>query len=304
VQLIPAGTFQFNDGRGQYHNTAPDQVIANTRSYLDGREANADYDHATEYVAKTGQPAIAAGWIKDWRVADGAVEARVEWTALAAQRIRDGEYRYVSPVFDAAKGDGQVVRLRRFALTNNPAINALPAIAASQEESEVELKKLIASVLGLVEDASTETITATLRDKLDPAKWISAEQHQKLSADLQAVAASRDELQKKLVDIDIDTVISTAMREGRLLPYQRPYWESLCASAHSADPAREYFKTAAVIVKPGEETVFASRHIPETKITAATLTDEQREEARRYGVRDESYAKALNEAAVGASDFH
>jgi len=55
VRLLPSGTYRLNDGRGPYHNSAPDQVIANTRAYLAGREANADYDHAME-SALMGHP--------------------------------------------------------------------------------------------------------------------------------------------------------------------------------------------------------------------------------------------------------
>lgn len=321
VRLIPPGTFSLNDGRGPFHNRQPDQVVASTLTWLGGRDAGADYDHATEYTEQTGQAAIASGWVKDWRVRDGAVEARVEWTALAAQRIRDREYRYLSPVFDASKSTGEVLRIQRFALTNKPSINDLPAIAASQakkKENDLDLLTLIASALGmpgataeaviafattlkknqdaiiassgLKADASADTIIAALRDKPDAGKWIAAAEHQRITGELTTVTAARDELQKKLAQGEIDAVIAQAMKDGKVVKSGKDYWEKVCAAAGSAAPLQEYLKTAVVIVKPGQEPVPDGD--PST-ITAATLSQEQKDYCTAHGIDQEAFAKSL-----------
>lgn len=324
IRLIPPGTFSLNDGRGPYHNRTPDRVIANTKTSLAGREANGDYDHATEYVSQTGQPAIAAGWIKDWRVTDGAIEARVEWTKNAAAQIAAKEWKYVSPVFDTAKSTGEVVRIRRFALTNNPAIDALPAIAASRHnnpESNV-LSKMIAQVLGLPETASdaeivagvtaakknfdavvasagarptdsVETIVAHLRDKPDAAKWIAAKEYQRVSGELATVTASRDELAKKAAGAEVETVIADALKAGKLTPKQKEYWTEVCAAQGSAEPLKKFLVTAPVIVKPGEEVPGAVPGGETQTITAAQLNAAEQEHCRKYGLKPESYAREL-----------
>jgi phage I-like protein len=321
IRLIPPGTFTLNDGRGPYHNRQPDQVIAETLTSLGGRDAGGDYDHATEYTEQTGQPAIASAWIKDWRVRDGAIEARTEWTERAARRIRAREYRYLSPVFDVRKSTGEVLRIKRFALTNKPSINDLPAIAASQakkKENDLDLLTLIASALGmpgatadavvvavtnmkknldsvvassgLKADASAETIIAALRDKPDAAKWIAATEYQRVTGELQTINAARDELQKKVARGEIESVIAQAMKDGKVVTSSKDYWTQVCASAGSAAPLVEFLKTAPVIVKPGQEP------LPEgdpAKITAATLSQDQKDYCAAYGIDPEGFAKSL-----------
>ncbi len=330
VRLIPAGTFQLNDGRGPFHNPSPDEVIANTRTALAGRDANGDYDHATEYTAKTGAPALASGWIKDWRVTAGAIEARVQWTALAARRIRGREYRYVSPVFDTDKKTGRVVRVRRFALTNDPAIDDLPAIAAAaqpSEENDVSLAKLIASALGLAEtateaelvtgvttlrqrhdqvvaasglkaDASTDTIVAALRAQPDAAKWIAASEYQRVTGELTTVTAARDALAQKVTGAETATVIADAIKAGKLTPAQKPYWEKVCAAAGSAEPLQEFLKTAVVIVRPGEE---PRREGDPDVITAATLSDEQKAYCAQHNIDPKAFAAELTKIVAASA---
>jgi len=89
-----------------------------------------DFDHSTDLAAPQGRPSPAAGWLKEFKVEHGAIFARIEWTADAAEAVKAKKYRYVSPVFEHSK-DGKVERILRAALTNNPALTELPAIAAA-----------------------------------------------------------------------------------------------------------------------------------------------------------------------------
>src|SRR5260370_5636764 len=72
----------------------------------------------------------AAGWIKQVRAVNGAIQGRIEWTPKGKDAVEAHEYRYVSPVFEY-DDEGRVVRLLRAALTNNPNLN-LPAIASAE----------------------------------------------------------------------------------------------------------------------------------------------------------------------------
>lgn len=333
IRLIPPGTFSTNDGRGPFVNANPDQVIANTKAFLGGRDAPADYDHLSEYVEKTGRPAIAAGWIKDWRVVEGAIEARVDWTAAAAAAISAKEYRYVSPVFATDK-QGKVIQVFGFALVNRPALD-LPAIAAAQRNDNQEtnvLSKLIAQVLGLPETSTdadlvtavttakknfdaviaasgakasdgVDVVIAAFRDRPDPAKWIAASEHQKLTTSLGAVTAERDTLARKVAGDDTETVIAAAIKDGKLVPAQKEYWTKICASAGSAEPLREYLKSAPVVLKPGSESHAGRRpaasETGETQvITAAQLNRAEKEHCRQHGIPEESYARELTRLGV------
>ena len=87
-----------------------------------------DYDHATDFAAPAGRPAPAAGWIREIEVREGALWGHVEWTSHGASAVVTHEYRYISPVFEYSE-NGEVQRLLRAALTNNPNLY-LTAISA------------------------------------------------------------------------------------------------------------------------------------------------------------------------------
>jgi len=138
IELIPAGRFSTNDGRGPFYNDDPAGVVARTRAAMRGGLV-IDADHATDRAAPQGLPAPALGWIRDLRVVNGAIQGRVEWTVRGAAAFKAKEYRFVSPVFTfeppAGEKDamtGSVGQILRAALTNNPALSQLPAIAASR----------------------------------------------------------------------------------------------------------------------------------------------------------------------------
>jgi|GEM_PF-2861655 len=153
IELIPAGTFSTNDGRGPFWNDKPQQVIQLSRELLAGG-LPIDFDHATDRAAPQGLPAPAAGWIREFRIVAGAIQGRVEWTPRGGAALKGKEYRFVSPVFefDPAAGttagvdSGRVIRIRRAALTNNPALSQLPAIAASRVELTAMERKICADM--------------------------------------------------------------------------------------------------------------------------------------------------------------
>ncbi len=131
IELIPAGRFSAIDGRGPFENSDPDQIVTASVARMPQAGLVLDYDHSTDLAAPRGRPAPAAGWIKELKVERGAIFARIEWTADAAEAVKSKKWRYVSPVFEHDK-NGAVRRILRAALTNNPALTELPAIAAAR----------------------------------------------------------------------------------------------------------------------------------------------------------------------------
>jgi hypothetical protein len=85
-----------------------------------------DYDHLTTTTPTMPGAAIAAGWVEELALRDNGetLWARCTWTPTAAQRIRDGEYRYVSPSFakNHIHSNGREIgtTLLSVALTNSP----------------------------------------------------------------------------------------------------------------------------------------------------------------------------------------
>ena len=132
-----------------------------------------DYEHQT----LDGVKAPAAGWIKEiqWRGDDpatGGLWLRVEWTATAAAHIEAREYRYFSPVFWFRNADRKIVELENVALTNQPKMMNITALAAKkltqtqQEENHMDFVKKLAKALDLAETATEDDVIAKVTENL------------------------------------------------------------------------------------------------------------------------------------------
>lgn len=104
-----------------------------------GRDMVIDYEHQT----LMNMQAPAAGWIKElqWRGKDG-LWARTEWTHKGAEYIRNKEYKYFSPVMIHRKSDRRIVALIHVALTNEPRMMNVSAIAAKMDLSNLIIAKM------------------------------------------------------------------------------------------------------------------------------------------------------------------
>lgn len=142
VRIVPAGLFQAKDGRPasvtegrvthwRMEATNAAAVIAARRNGEQGFVI--DYEHQTLNKATNGQPAPAAGWFQglEWREGQGLFMVQIEWTERARAMIAGGEYRYLSPVFGFDSQTGAVTFIHSVALTNDPALLALPNLAAA-----------------------------------------------------------------------------------------------------------------------------------------------------------------------------
>lgn len=170
IQVTPAGTFRPRDGR-KLHVDAwrinaelAAKVIA--RFNENKTPLVVDYEHQTLQADENGQPAPAAGFIREleWREGQGLF-AKVELTRRAREYVANGEYRYFSPVLVFDKTSGDVRALLMGALTNNPALDGMAPIemrAAARfnltEEPATMNKHLLALcvALALTTDNQTE----------------------------------------------------------------------------------------------------------------------------------------------------
>ncbi len=164
ILLVPAGTVRArpHDGR-EFSNSEPERAVARTRDLV--LDQPIDYEHQTYLSADNGQPAPAAGWIKEVFVREGAIWARVEWTARAKAMIEAGEYRYISPVLMHDRA-GKVLMIRAAALTNDPALY-MPALMRARLNTQTQLDRedrmdpeKLRKALGLSKDATDEQVLA------------------------------------------------------------------------------------------------------------------------------------------------
>lgn len=166
MRLMPAGKFRLRDGRGgdldAGDQLAMQAIVDRTKAYFGTVDIMVDYDHELVRAQAQGGRAEAAGWIKDLQVRADGLYGRVEWTAAAAEKIRAGAYRYISPWFRAR--DGRVERLINVALVNMPALD-LQAIAASVTFNEETSMDKIARALGLADTAGQDAILAAINER-------------------------------------------------------------------------------------------------------------------------------------------
>jgi phage I-like protein len=321
VKLLPIGLITMRDGRGPFlirDRAHAEQIVAATRQWLGDADFNFDYDHQVAFAAKpgVGGTAVAAGWVKptDITVQDDGIYADVAWTAAAAQKLAAREYRYLSPLFLAAKS-GEVLQLKNAALVNIGAID-LPAIAAglSGEEDDMSFA-LIAAALGLAATATEQEIVAAATDlkaqkatpatsaiaiaaglaeaasveeiaasvtalkaaKPDPAKFVPIEQVSAITAQLGTLNAERAERE-----------VAAAMAVGKLAPAMKDWGLSLFKSDEKA--WGDYLDSAPVIVAAGAELGSAK---PAAKAT--TLTADEIAACEMTGTSHEDFLKAKNE---------
>ncbi len=264
IQLFPFGWFEPQDGRGgrwyvgDENGYALADDINNTTIDL-----MIDYEHQTLYIQDNGKGNPAAGWITKAEYISGeGLFADVIWTPQATQEIKDGIYRYISPLF-LTDGSGMVVKVLNAALTNRPALHNLQeAMAMSSrfapfltpKEENPKMKSLLIKLFALSENATDEQITEKLT-ALSAAKGdspvalsdvyteLAKEKSQVVAlsakvnnpdpakfvalSDLQAVQTELNGLKQQINDKERDALIQTALSDGRLLPAQKAWAEKL-----------------------------------------------------------------------------
>ena len=122
-----------------------------------------DFDHESHDPAKSSQ---AAGWITHLENRSDGLWARIRWTDVGEQAVRNGRFRLCSPVFERASaeelGNGRVrpVRLLDVGLTNDPNLTTLPPITnrnpggPTKADPIASPMKTVLLALGLSPDAS------------------------------------------------------------------------------------------------------------------------------------------------------
>lgn len=223
-----------------------------------GHDMAIDYEHQT----LTGEKAPAAGWITklEWRDNDG-LWARATWTDEAAEYISKREYRYFSPVFYWEEQSRRIVGLYNVALTNQPGMQHLTALAAkhnlnNSREEEPMLEKL-KKLLGLAESAGEDDTLAKVKEvvakNLDLEEAVAAKDEivaakEILEAlDLEAGASAKDavnaveglkaastaaedlsrqvsKLTTSVAEIKRDDLVELALKDGKISPDEVDKW--------------------------------------------------------------------------------
>lgn len=171
IKILPLG--RVHSQKGDF--TVDEESFELIRKQFKARKLDLviDYEHQTLENVQ----APAAGWIKALYKGEDAIIARVEWTARAAEYLKNREYRYLSPVVLVRKRDQKATAIHSVALTNTPAIDGMFALVNSLDIEDLseakggnimDLKEL-AKILGLPETATEEEIKKAVEDAVKAA---------------------------------------------------------------------------------------------------------------------------------------
>ncbi|HHV7522982.1 TPA: phage protease [Burkholderia orbicola] len=286
-----------------------------------------DHQTLSAATSGTQAPAAGWIKAVEWRDGEGLFATDFEWTNRGQQYVAAKEYRYLSPVF-TYDADGNVLQLINVALTNNPALDELNEVmlaAASRlvdadfvpnppkEPSMKELMAVLRLLLKLPETATEAQATASLqalagkvgataaasvdlaelidaRDTRiaalssatpDPAKYVPIET-------MTALRAQVAQLTNQSQQGQLDTVITAALSDGRLLPAQESWARELGKSNFAQ--LSSYLDTAEPIA--ALRSTQTGGRAPSGSETQPTAQDDgARAVCRQLGLTADAYAK-------------
>ncbi|MCY4377347.1 MAG: hypothetical protein OXC31_26615 [Spirochaetaceae bacterium] len=292
IELMPAGEVAARDGRRWRHDE-PAAVMDATRDRAGQTDLVVDYEHQTEHASSNGQPAPAAGWIRELQVRAGSLWGRVEWTARAATAIAAREYRYISPTFAYTPRTKRVTLLYRAALTNSPALD-LPALAGGvqpppSKEELMDLEKIL-QALGLPTDGSEEQALAAIATLRAAAPAQATEMVPKATFDLMAKRAETAE--QKLADRDAENhqakaeaAVDKAVENGVVAPANRDYFIASCSTPEGLEQFEKFAASAPQVVTTGPAAPSGSP--PGASAAAGAQTPEQKSVDDQLGLEEE-----------------
>ena len=316
VHVLPRGEIGTRDRRGPYRLDDPAAVIARTEAQAAGKALHLDYDHLSLSASKPGAApgaGKAAGWISKLETRDDGIWAQVDWTAQAADTLRNREYRYLSPVIAHDKA-GRVLWVHSVGLTNTPNLTGLVAInsrlAQQTEPVPMTLEQRLAEALGLPADTAADTLVAHAADLAQAAKaaaphLAAMRQHLKLGADAgvdaiataaQALAAphpgeyvpmaSYTALVERTAALETARAgelaaqaVDSATEAGKLTPAERDW--ALGYARQDPDGFAAHVKGRPVLVSPGI--------MPAVEPPPDALSEEERLVAMRMGIPEDRF---------------
>ncbi|NOQ31512.1 MAG: hypothetical protein GQ570_10345 [Helicobacteraceae bacterium] len=157
-----------------------------------------DYEHSTLYADK----AEAAGWIKELKVENDALYAKVEWLDDAVKLIKDKKYKYLSPVInpstiDQVSGENIGWSLHSVALTNKPFF---------EELDELRINK--AQQANASEALNAESYKNSIQNKGETVNEDEKKEFEKLKEQNKALKAEIAELKKAKAKAKVDEAVA------------------------------------------------------------------------------------------------
>ncbi len=321
IRILPIGNVHFRGHEVTIPVTNEDakSIITASLALAGAQDIPVDYDHQLEYAVgdKKGGQAPASGWIKKLEfVANDGIYGEIEWTPLAAQKIKDKEYLYFSPTILIGKNSGKILAIKNAGLVNEPSIDGLTKLSAAlktkPQEENMDLTK-IAAALGLAAAATLEQVTKAVEDlkaksdvsekslsTITAALGVQDADVEKITASINGLKAKKDvkedeiivtaslfnglqETVNKLTASANEAKIDAAIKEGKITPAQKDEYLKLMAS--QPEVAERLIASAPKIIGDGAV-------VKEPKKDDLGLTEDQIKLCASMGVSKEEFLAA------------
>lgn len=226
-QLLPAGKFSARDGRpydvpgGQWLMDEIAFTFMMTRLKVMNQPVVVDYNHQTVNKDVTGSEAVAAGWLYPDDLmfdAEKGLLVRPKWTSRAAKHIAEKEFLYLSAVFHYDCETGRPYELRMVALTNDPGVTGMAALAALSAlpprtpENSTVTKEMIALLkkLGITVEDGKEPTAEQYTAALSACDVMLADSQKKAELETKVVALSAQVQQNTGGSVDLSKYVPIA----------------------------------------------------------------------------------------------
>ena len=208
-----------------------------------GNDLSIDYNHAilsARFAPNPEEAGKAAGWCK-LSMRDGECWATdVTWTPSGERRIREREYRYVSPVVELDE-DGTALAIVNVSLTNIPATKGAHQLVASRETTDtqpephhmetlllalsLQPKSTEAQALSAVEALkSVRTALLSLTGKTSHEEALGVVTAWKASAEkVVALSAELDGLKAAGKRVELESLVASAIEAKKFTPAQKEH---------------------------------------------------------------------------------
>jgi phage I-like protein len=237
-QLAPKGEFPVTVGEGERPRETVMQLLDETaiaamvnRFKKDAAAPNfsgllIDYDHFSYDTDKSSE---AAGWIQELANRADGLYAQIRWTPQGEEAVKNGRFRFVSPVWLAGQveklGKNRIrpLRLDTAGLTNSPNLRGMvplsnretpPGVPGNPQQTEPKGKmKTVAAKLGLSAEASEEAILAgvtALQNRVEKAE-----------ADVTPLKNRAEKAEARVITLEGEVVESTLDKYSNRFPKEK-----------------------------------------------------------------------------------
>ncbi|MBI1492858.1 phage protease [Halocynthiibacter styelae] len=297
VQLIPAGPgIRGIDGRVWTMNDA-DALVTTFRNR--GLDLPIDIEHATQIKGARAEEAPAMGWINDMEARATGLWGQVKWNTRGEELLRARSYRYLSPVFSAAKRTGAVSHMVSAGLTNNPNLDLIALNRDGAEQENDLMDKTVLEALGLNSDGTpaqavaaitalkeAETTALNRASLPDPEKFVPRADYE--LALNRAAKFEADEKERE--ELAINTALDAAIEAGKIAPASREYHLASCQAEGGLARFQSMVDASPVIAGP---TDLDSRNTDPAK--KETLTSEELAACHALGMSEAEFIAAKSE---------